>query len=128
MGELREQLRNVGAVLDSGEQTTMNYGPSTVAAVRAFRQQYVLPAGDAVDPPTARLMHVASLFASTGGHAPLRTALRAAFSAADTSQPQELSWLSRYAILARNDQECVQNGSAMRGGRQRFRAYLQGFL
>ena len=37
VGALHEQLRNVGAVLDAGEQTTANYGPSTVAAVRAFR-------------------------------------------------------------------------------------------
>ena len=100
VGALHEQLRNVGAVLDSGEQTATNYGPSTVAAVRAFRQRYGLPAGDAVDPPTARLMHVASVFASTGGQAPLRAAVREAASAADTTQPQELYWLARYAVLA----------------------------
>ena len=39
--ELHNQLLAVGAVLASGEQAATSYGPSTVAAVRAFRQQYV---------------------------------------------------------------------------------------
>jgi peptidoglycan hydrolase-like protein with peptidoglycan-binding domain len=50
--ELHEQLRNVGAVLDSGEQATTNYGPSTVATFRAFRQRHGSLAGDALDLPT----------------------------------------------------------------------------
>lgn len=46
--ELHEQLLAVGAVLDSGEQARENFGNSTVAAVRAFRQRYGLPDGDTV--------------------------------------------------------------------------------
>ena len=99
VGELHVQLLALGAVIAPGEQTGKNFGPSTVAAVRAFRQRYGLPAGDTVDLPTGRLMHVASTFAS-GGRAPLRAAVREAASAADTSQPQELYWLARYATLA----------------------------
>ena len=86
--ELHKQLLAVGAVIAPGEQTATNYGPSAVAAVRAFRQRYGLPAGDAVDLPAGRLMHVASTFAGTGGRVALR-AVREAASAADTSQPQE---------------------------------------
>ena len=99
VGELHAQLLALGAVIASGEQTGKNYGPSTAAAVRAFRQRYGLPAGDAVDLPTGRLLHVASAFAG-GGRAPLRAAVREAASAAATSQPQELYWLARYATLA----------------------------
>jgi peptidoglycan hydrolase-like protein with peptidoglycan-binding domain len=58
--ELHNQLRFIGAVIAPGEKDTANFGPSTVAAVRAFRDQYGLPAGDIVDQSTARLMHVAS--------------------------------------------------------------------
>jgi len=98
VGELHVQLLALGAVIASDEQTGKNFGPSTGAAVRAFRQRYGLPPGDTVDLPTARLMHVASTFAS-GGRAPLAAAVREA-SAADTSQPQVLYWLARYATLA----------------------------
>ena len=98
--ELHEQLLTVGAVIASGEQTATNFGPSTVAAVRAFRQRHGLPAGDAVDLPTGRLMHVASAFVDSGGRVALRAAVREAASAADASQPQELYWLARYATLA----------------------------
>src|SRR5215210_5824358 len=98
--ELHEQLLSLGAVLDSGEQTATKFGSSTVAAVGAFRERYGLPAGDAVDLPTGRLMHVASAFASSGDRVALRAAVREAASAADTSEPQELYWLARYAIIA----------------------------
>ena len=100
--ELHNQLLAIGAVIAPGEQAAKKFGPSTVAAVRAFWQQYGLPAGDAVDLPTARLMHVASAFAGVGGRVALRTAVREAAlaSAADTSQPQALYWLARYATLA----------------------------
>jgi peptidoglycan hydrolase-like protein with peptidoglycan-binding domain len=97
--ELHEQLLAVGAVIAPGEQNEKKYGPSTVAAVRAFRQWYDLPAGDTVDLPTGRLMHVAAAFAGTGGRVALRAAVREAASAADNSQPQELYRLARYATL-----------------------------
>ena len=98
--ELHEQLQALGAVLDPGEQTATKFGNSTVAAVRDFRERYGLAAGDTVDLPTGRLIHVASAFASSGDRVALRAAVRAAVSAADTSQPQELYWLARYAIIA----------------------------
>ncbi len=100
--ELHEQLLAVDAVLDAGEQTETKFGPSTVAAVRAFRERFGLPDGDTVDLPTGRLMHVASTFADSGDRGALRTAVReaAAASAADTSEPQELYWLARYATLS----------------------------
>ena len=80
--ELHSQLLTLGAVIAPAEQTATNYGTSTVAAVRAFRQQYGLPASDAVDLPTGRLMHVASAFAGTGGRVTVRTAVREAACAA----------------------------------------------
>src|SRR6266511_2567565 len=98
--ELHAQLTGLGAVIAPAEQSSKNYGPSTVAAVRAFRQQYGLPAGESVDKPTARLLHAASTFAGTGGRVALRAAVREAAAAADTSQPQELYWLARYATLS----------------------------
>jgi peptidoglycan hydrolase-like protein with peptidoglycan-binding domain len=98
--ELHNQLLAIGAVLDSGEQTATSFGPSTVAAVRAFRERYGLPAADNVDLPTGRLMHVASRFAESGDHGALRAAVREAAAAADTSQPQELYWLARFATIA----------------------------
>lgn len=102
VSELHKQLLAIGAVIASGEQTAKKFGPSTVAAVRAFRQQYGLPAGNAVDLSTGRLMHVAAAFAGVGGHVALRAAVREAAqaSAAGSSQPQELYWLARYATLA----------------------------
>lgn len=99
VGELHVQLQALGAVIASGEQTGKSYGPSTVAAVSAFRQRYDLPAGDTMDLPTGRLMHVASAFAGTGVAWPCAPPLAAA-AAADASQPQELYWLARYATLA----------------------------
>ncbi len=101
--ELHAQLTGLGAVIAPAEQSSKNYGPSTVAAVRAFRQQYGLPAGESVDKPTARLLHAASTFAGTGGRVALRAAVREAAAAADTSQPQELYWLARYATLSRHN-------------------------
>ena len=98
--ELHEQLLAIGAPIASNEQTATTFGPSTVAAVRAFRQRHGLPAGDAVDLSTGRLMHVASVFAGAGDRVALRAAVREAASAADTSQSQELYWLARYATLA----------------------------
>lgn len=98
--ELQEQLVAVGAVLDPGEQNATAFGASTVAAVRAFRQRYGLPDGDSVDLPTGRLMHVASVFAESGDRVALRAAVREAAAAADTSEPQELYWLARYATIA----------------------------
>jgi peptidoglycan hydrolase-like protein with peptidoglycan-binding domain len=86
-------------VIAPGELTATNYGDSTVAAVRAFRQQYGLPAEDTVDLSTGRLMHAASTFAGSGGRVALHAAVREAAAAADTSQPQELYWLTRYALL-----------------------------
>jgi peptidoglycan hydrolase-like protein with peptidoglycan-binding domain len=50
--ELHKQLLAIGAVLASGEQTATRYGPSTVAAVHTFQQQYDLPASDAIDRAT----------------------------------------------------------------------------
>lgn len=100
VSELHKQLLAVGAVLDSGEQTATNFGPSTLAAVSAFRERYGLPAADAVDLPTARLMHVASTFADTEDQGALRAAVREAAAAPDTSQPQALYWLARYATIA----------------------------
>jgi Tc toxin complex TcA C-terminal TcB-binding domain/PKD domain/Putative peptidoglycan binding domain len=97
--ELQTHLAGLGAVIDPGEQTAASYGPSTVAAVRAFRQRYGLPEGDGVDAPTGRLMHVASVFAATDGREDLRAAVRTAAAAADTNQPQELYWLARYATI-----------------------------
>jgi peptidoglycan hydrolase-like protein with peptidoglycan-binding domain len=94
------QLLAVGAVIAPDEQNQTRYGPSTGAAVSAFRQQHGLPAGDTVDLSTGRLMHVEAAFAGTGGREALRAAVREAASAADTSQPEELYWLARYAILA----------------------------
>lgn len=98
--ELHEQLLVGGAVIDPGEQTATTFGSSTVAAVRAFRERHGLPDGDAVDLPTARLMHVASTFAVNGDRAALRAAVREASTAADTSQPQALYALARYALVA----------------------------
>ena len=98
--ELHNQLLAVGAVLDSGERSTTSFGPSTLAAVRGFRERYGLPAGDTVDLPTGRLMHVASRFAESGDRVALRAAVREAVAATDNSQPQELYWLARYATLA----------------------------
>jgi len=100
--ELHKQLLAVGAVLDPSEQTATSYGPSTVAAVRAFRQQYGLPAGDTVDLSTGRLMHVASSFNGVGNRVALRAAVREAAAAADTSQPQELAWYARYSLIAQD--------------------------
>jgi len=100
--ELHAQLLAIGAVLDAGEQNDVRFGDSTVAAVRAFREWYGLPDGDTVDLPAARLMHVASMFADTGSRADLGTAVAEAVAAGDDSQPQELYWLARYAILARD--------------------------
>src|SRR5688500_6235794 len=107
VSELHKQLLAVGAVIAPGEQTATNFGPSTVAAVRAFRQQYGLPAGDAMDLSTGRVMHVASAFAGVGGRVAVRAAVREAMlaAAADSSQPQELYWLARYATLAGDYQE-----------------------
>ncbi|MDP2604238.1 MAG: hypothetical protein Q8S00_16860 [Deltaproteobacteria bacterium] len=98
--ELHNQLIAVGAVIAPGEQTATNFGDSTVAAVRVFRERYGLPAGDTVDLPTGRLMHVASQFAESGDRVALRAAVREAAAATDNSQPQELYWLARYATLA----------------------------
>src|SRR5687767_8457458 len=102
VGELHTQLQSVGAVLAPGEQTASKFGPSTAAAVKAFREQYGMPAGDTVDLATGRVMHVASTFAGAGGRSVTRAAVREAAqaSAADSSQPQELYWLARYAVLA----------------------------
>lgn len=97
--ELHKQLLAVGAAIDSGEQTGGNFGPTTVAAVLAFRLQYGLPAGETLDASTGRLMHVASAFDGGGRHAALLAAVREA-AAADTSEPQELYQHARYAILA----------------------------
>jgi peptidoglycan hydrolase-like protein with peptidoglycan-binding domain len=87
VGELHNQLRALGATIAPGEIATTAYGPSTVAAVRAFRERYSLPAGDAVDAPTGRLMHVASTFAESG--VALLNAVPVAAATADTGQPQE---------------------------------------
>src|SRR5262249_59737382 len=100
VGELQSQLSALGAVITPAEQTARNFGPSTVAAVRAFRQQFGLPPGDTVDLPTERLMDAASAFAGPGGRVSLRGAVREAATASDNGQPQELYWLARYAILA----------------------------
>src|SRR5262249_26073881 len=103
--ELHTQLTSLGAVIAPSELSAKNYGLSTVAAVRAFRQQYGLPVGDAVDLPTGRLMHAASAFAGVGGRPAVGAAGREAESAAGTTgQPQELYWLARYATLARDYQ------------------------
>jgi hypothetical protein len=94
------QLAGLGAVIDPTEQAATSYGPSTMAAVRAFRERHGLPDADAVDPSTARLMQVASALAGTGGREDVRSAVRTAAAAADTSQPEELYWLARYATIA----------------------------
>lgn len=104
--ELQAQLTGLGAAIDPAEQAAPRYGPSTMAAVRVFREQFGLPDGDTVDLPTARLMHVASVFAGTKDGDDLRTAVRAATEAADDAQPQELYWLARYATIA-GDYETV---------------------
>ena len=100
--ELHKQLLAIGAPLAAGEQTATSYGPSTIAAVRAFQREYGLPARDAIDLAAGRLMHVASTFIGIGSQAALRAAVREAAqaSAADSSQPQELYWLARFATLA----------------------------
>lgn len=98
--ELHVQLVRLGAVIDPAEQDATRYGPSTMAAVRAFRERHGLPGGDIVDPPTARLMQVAAAFAGTNGRADVRAAIRTAAAAVDDSQPQELYWLARYATMA----------------------------
>jgi hypothetical protein len=97
---LHNQLLALGAVIAPSEKTAQLYGESTAVAVRAFRQQYGLPAGETLDLPTGRLMHAAAAFAGPGGRVALRAAVRAAAAAADTSQPQELYGLARYATLA----------------------------
>jgi hypothetical protein len=93
--ELHSQLLAIGAVIEPGELSAAIFAGSTLAAVRTFRQQYGLPAGDIVDLPTARLMHAASAFAGSGGRAAMRAAVREAASLAATSRPQELDWLER---------------------------------
>src|SRR5215217_3369196 len=98
--ELHGQLAALGAAVASDEQTAQDFGSSTVAAVRAFRERYGLPAGDNVDLSTGRLMYAASAFAGSGDRVALRAAVREAADAADTSQPQELYWLARYATLS----------------------------
>src|SRR5829696_1349608 len=98
--ELHGQLAALGAAVASDEQTAQDFGSSTVAAVRAFRQRYGLPAGDDVDLSTGRLIYAASAFAGPGGREALRAAVHEAVSSADASQPQELYWLARYATLA----------------------------
>jgi hypothetical protein len=98
--ELHAELFAVGAVIDPGEQTGRTFGPTTAAAVRAFRQQYGLPAGETVDLSTGRVMQVASAFAGPDGRGAARKAVREAAAAADTSQSQELYWLARYATAA----------------------------
>lgn len=102
VSELHKQLSELGAVIKSDEQTANKFGATTAVAVRAFRQQYGLPAGDSLDKPTARLMHVASVFAGTNSRASLSAAVGEAATAAvaDTSQPQELYQLARFATLA----------------------------
>lgn len=98
--ELQGKLAGLGAVIDPGELGAASYGPSTVAAVRAFRERHGLPDGDTVDLPTARLMHVASAFFGATRREDVRAAIRTAAAAADASQPQELYWLARYATIA----------------------------
>ena len=98
--QLHVELTGLGAVIDPGEQAATSYGPSTMAAVRTFREQHGLLGGDTMDLPTGRLMHVASAFAGTNGRENLRAAVRTAAAAADENQPQELYWLARYATIA----------------------------
>jgi hypothetical protein len=69
--ELHSQLMAIGAEIAPGELTAKNFGESA-AAVRAFQQRYGLPAGDALDPSTGRLLHAASPFAGPGGRVALR--------------------------------------------------------
>jgi hypothetical protein len=98
--QLQSQLAGLGAVIDPGELSAASYGPSTMAAVRAFRERHGLPDGDAVDPTTAQLMRVAAAFFGTNGRKDVHAALRAAAAAIDAGQPQELYWLARYATMA----------------------------
>src|SRR3989442_327266 len=94
--ELHSQLPRLGAVIAPTELTAKSYGATTAAAVRAFREQYGLPAGDTVDPSTGRLMLAASAFHGVDGRAALRPAVReAAVAAGANGQPQELYWLGR---------------------------------
>jgi peptidoglycan hydrolase-like protein with peptidoglycan-binding domain len=67
VGELHNQLQVLGAVIAPAEQNAKNFGESTAASVRAFRQQYGLPTGDNVDLSTGRLLHAAAAFAGPGG-------------------------------------------------------------
>lgn len=101
--ELHKQLLSIGAVIAQGERDAANYGPSTVAAVRAFQSQKGLLNGDAFTVSTGRLLHVASAF-DLGGPEALRSALLEVVPVADAGQPQELYQLARYAILARDYQ------------------------
>jgi hypothetical protein len=98
--ELHAELTAIGAVITADEQAATTFSDSTAAAVRAFRQRFGLSAGDSVDLPTGRLLHVVSAFSGTGGRVALRDAVREAASVVDTSEPEELYWLARYATLA----------------------------
>jgi len=49
VGELHKQLSELGAVVAPAEQNAKKFGATTAAAVRAFRQQYGLQAGNSVD-------------------------------------------------------------------------------
>src|SRR5262245_57975998 len=104
--EMQQALISLGAAIAPAEQNGETYGPSTLAAVHAFQQQFGLPVADTLDPSTGRLMNVAATFAGAGDPAALRDVVREA--AADTSQPQELYWLARYATLA-GDYETAQS-------------------
>jgi hypothetical protein len=92
--ELHEQLLAVGVVLAPGELSATSFGASTGAAVRAFRRQSGLPAGDMLDLSTGRLMHAAAAFAGTGGRVALRPAVQEAAAAADTGQARELCMIA----------------------------------
>lgn len=100
VGELHKQLTELGAVIPPAEQTANRFGDSTKIAVQDFQERYGLPASGILDNSTARLMHAASAFASPGGREALRTALREVVPLADSSNPQELYQLARFAIIA----------------------------
>ena len=61
VGELHCQLAALGFAIGPGERSTKSFGPSTVAAVRSFRERYGLAAGDGLDLSVGRSMYVASL-------------------------------------------------------------------
>jgi Tc toxin complex TcA C-terminal TcB-binding domain/PKD domain len=108
IGKIHEQLVVMGYPINPDEQTAATFGIKTLNAVRAFQERYKLPLKTendntaTVDLPTTRLMKVVSTFATSTGRAALSNAIKEVNDAATDSDPQELYWLTRYAIISGN--------------------------